>query len=75
MSYNPAPEKCLAIEFALGGGKKLEEYSHLCVSQLNVPTGYSNGIQNMCPETRKRHFVAIIFLLLWLLSGISLFYL
>lgn len=59
MSYNPAPEICLEVEFTLGGGKKLEKYSHLCVFQLNVPSGSSKGIQNMCQEAIKRHFVII----------------
>lgn len=56
MSYNPAPQICLEVEFTLGGGKKLEKYSHLCVSQLNVPSGCSKGIQNTCPKTIKKTF-------------------
>lgn len=35
-----------------------EIQSPLCIS--NVPSGCSKGLQNMCPETIKRHFVIII---------------
>lgn len=73
MSYNPALN---ALNLNSHGRRQDvgEIQSPLCIT--NVPSGCSKGLQNMCPETIKRHFVIIIiFLLLWLLPGISLFYL